>query len=84
LSLKREIEENPRLNQRTKPFSTLLLVPFLGEKTLSSFQNILLMPVALFVGRKPSMNYVPYILNQMKDQKEIVVKARGKASGNNF
>jgi len=32
---------------------------------------------SLLVGQKPAMNYVLYMVNQMKDEKEISVKARG-------
>lgn len=36
-------------------------------------------PSVLLVGNKAVMNYVLYTINQMKEAKEIVVKARGNS-----
>lgn len=33
----------------------------------------------LLVGQKPVMNYCLFVINQMKDTKEITIKARGKS-----
>jgi len=38
-----------------------------------------IVPSVLLVGQKPTMNYVLYTINQMKDAKVIVIKARGKS-----
>lgn len=36
-------------------------------------------PSVLLVGNKPVMNYVLFTVNQLKDSKEIVIKARGRS-----
>jgi len=36
-------------------------------------------PTPLLIGRKPTMNYVLYTMNQLKGSKQIVIKARGKS-----
>lgn len=36
-------------------------------------------PSVLLVGKKPTMNYVLFTVNQLQDAKEIVIKARGRS-----
>ena len=33
----------------------------------------------LLVGSKPTMNYCLYVVNELKDAKTIIIKARGRA-----
>lgn len=50
-----------------------------GKKATKSSTKKTVAPVDILVGKKPTMNYVLYIINQAKDAKQIVIKARGKA-----